>query len=243
MSDEPSTEALEALLRLQRDETSIRRLEHRLAELPEQAALDANLEQAGELTAARDAKRVDLDLVAADMRKLEGELELLQQRRVDEQEKMYAGEISNPRELQALRAEIGNLGERIATLEDRLLGVMEQREELQGEIDALESRVTELADEQEQLTAARDEAAKGILAELAELEVARDGERGRVPDDVLERYEAKKEKHGAVAVGSLADGICTACRLELTPLEISELRDGPPLSTCPQCQRLLVASG
>lgn len=242
MTESPTADQLDALLSLQRTETSIRRLEHRLDELPEQAALDESLERAGKVRAERDAKRVDLDRLAADVRKLEGELELLQQRRADEQQKMYAGEISNPRELQALRAEIGNLAERIEALEDDLLEVMESREELQGEIDELERTSEELATEEDQLTAARDEAAKGILAELAELEVARDEERDRVPDDLLERYEAKKEKHGGVAVGALDGGICTACRLELTPLEISELRDGPPVGTCPQCQRLLVAT-
>lgn len=238
--DEPSTEELEALLRLQATDTSIRRLEHRLEELPEQARLDEVAREAAAARAERDSRRVDLDLVEAEIRKHEGELELLQQRRGEEQQRMYAGEIANPRELQALRAEIENIGERVERREDELLEVMQRREELAAEVDELDTRGSDLGEREEQLTAERDEAAKEVLAELAELKVARDEELGRISDGLLERYEAAKQRHGGVGVGAMERGICTACRMELTPLEVSDLRDAAPIASCPQCQRLLV---
>lgn len=240
VDEDPATDELEALLRLQGVDTSIRRLEHRLEQLPEQARLDEVVREAASVRAERDARRVDLDLVEAEMRKHEGELELLQQRRGEEQQRMYAGEIHNPRELQALRAEIENIGERIGRREDELLEVMERREELAGEVEGLDARGEELASREAELTVERDEAAKEVLAELAELKVSRDEERGRISDDLLERYETSKEKHGGVGVGAMEHRICTACRMELTPLEVSDLRDAAPIASCPQCQRLLV---
>lgn len=237
---EASRADLEALLTLQAAEATIRRLERRLDELPEQAALDASLQELAAVQAQRDAHRVDLDLVEAEMRKLEGELSVLQQRREHEQRRMYGGEITNPRELQALRAELENVARRISRREDVLLDVMERREELVGTLDALERRQRELAAERERLTAARDEAAQELLAELAEARGRRDAEHARVPADLLSRYDAKRRRLGGVGVGALHDGVCSACHLELTPLEISELRAGSPLGTCPQCQRLLV---
>lgn len=239
----PTREELEALLRLQGTDTSIRRLEHRLEGLPEQAQLDEATEAVAAVRAQRDARRVDLDLVEAEVRKLEGELDLLQQRRVDEQQKMYAGEIGNPRELQALRAEIENLAERIARREDELLEVMERREELADEVGRLTAEGDRLSEKQDELTVVRDDAAKGVLAELAELKVAREDERERISPDLVDRYESAKARHSGVAVGAMERGICTACRMELTPLEVSDLRDDAPLSNCPQCQRLLVVLG
>lgn len=236
----PSAEELEALLRLQDVENSIRRLEHRLNELPEQAALDASLETSAGLREERDGHRVDLDLVEGEMRKLEGEIDLLEQRRSAEQRRLYGGEITNPRELQAVRAEIESVDNRIEGLEERLLDVLERREALVGSVDALTEREKDLQEEQTDLTAARDDAAQEILAELGELRVSADREREQVPDDILGQYDAKKKRHAGVGVGALSSGICTACRMELTALEVNDLRNGPPLSTCPQCQRLIV---
>ncbi|MGH3443454.1 MAG: zinc ribbon domain-containing protein [Nitriliruptorales bacterium] len=237
---EPSPEELEALLRLQDLENAIRRLEHRLNELPEQAALDASSEASASVRQERDSCRVDLDLVEGEMRKLEGEIDLLQQRRSAEQERLYGGEITNPRELQAVRAEIESVDRRIEGFEERLLDVLERREELVTSIEALSEREKALQEEQADLTSARDEAAQGILAELAEHRVSADREREAIPADVLSEYDAKKQRHTGVGVGALRSGICTACRMELTALEINDLRNGPPLGHCPQCQRLIV---
>lgn len=240
MTDDVTRDDLEALLALQAAESSLRTLRHRLDALPEQAALEATLASTEEVRAERDARRVDLDMVDAQMRKLEGEIALFQERLADEQQRMYGGDISNPRELQALRSEVENVERRIADLEDDLLEAMERKEQLGSEIEGLESRLEDLAADRERLTVERDDAAQDLLAEIAETEVERDAQRARVPGAILERYETAKARHGGIGVGALADGFCTACRLQLTPLEISDLREGPPVGTCPQCQRLLV---
>ncbi len=240
--DHPSREELEGLLELQQTENDIRRFEKRLDELPEQAALDESLETSEKLKATQDQLRVDRDMVDSEIRSLEGELDMLQERREKEQTRMYGGEISNPRELQAIRAEIDGVEERIETQEEELLGRMEEREEMSGQMEKLEERRAQLEVEQEELTAKRDEAAKEILAELGELKARHDKVVQELTEDLLGRFEKAKDRHGAVALGALEGGICTACRLELTPLERSDLReDAPTLGTCPQCQRLLVA--
>ncbi|MDP9022282.1 MAG: C4-type zinc ribbon domain-containing protein [Actinomycetota bacterium] len=241
MPDELRPPAVEGLLRLQDAEITIRQLERRLEDLPEQADLDVVRHEAAALKAEQDAHRVDRDLLDSQIRRLEGELSVLQQRRDAERSRLYGGGIANPRELQALRADLDHVTGRIEHLEDELLDVMERREALTGTIDELEERRQALAPRAEELTKARDEAAKDVLAELAEARVRRDAERGAVPDDLMRRYEASKSRHGEVGVGRLEGTMCSACRLELTPLEISELRSGPPVGTCPQCQRLLVA--
>lgn len=234
------TAELEALLRLQHVETDIRRLERRLAELPEQAQLDAVLEGSNQMKARADAARVDLDLLDSDIRKAEGEIDLLTQRRDAEQARMYGGDIKSPKELQAIRAEIDGVEGRIGDIESVALDKMEQRDGIAELISGLASRREELAGEIERLTGLRDQAAKEILAELAELNVVRDREREIVPPDVLDRYEQSKQRHGGIGVGALDSGVCTACNLELTPLERNDARDEGPLANCPQCQRLLV---
>lgn len=236
----PTPEQLSGLLRLQEAETNIRRLERRLAELPEQAALQAAADKAAAVKAEQDSSRVDLDLLDAEIRKREGELGLLQQRRDHERGRLYGGGVANPRELQSMRAELSSLERRMSGLEDELLEAMERREEMVQGVDAFAATRRELEEEVTRLQAIRDDAAKGAQAELAGSRMERDAERGNLPASLLAKYEEAKRRHGGVGIGALKQGICTACRLELTPLEISDLQRDAPLGTCPQCQRLLV---
>lgn len=238
---DPSREDLERLLRLQETETAIRRDEKKLEALPEQAALDASLKRSAAVKAERDAIQVELEGVEAHMRRIEGELDLLTERRADDERRLYGGEISQPKELQAVRDEIFHLAERIDQRETELLEVMEQREELVETIRALDEQADQLASEQKELGGARDEAASGIEDDLNRLRARRKVERDQLPDALLKRYTAVKQRHGPVAVGALKDRVCTACHLQLTPREISDLTEGSGLGSCPQCQRLIVA--
>ncbi len=239
MSEDLPAEQLDALLELQKTDNQIARLEHKLDALPEQQALDDAQRRHRELTEAHDAKRVDIDRARSENSRLDGEVDLLRQRHSAEQARMYGGEISNPKELQSLRAEIDSTERRIGEQEDRLLEVMEQRESLEQSAAELQEQAEQLSGEMERLEVERDDAAKGLLAELGEAKAARDTHRETIPDDLLDRYE-RARKGGGAAVGQLVDGMCTACRIELPIAEVNALLDGPPLATCPNCQRMLV---
>lgn len=240
MSEDPRTDQLRELLELQQTDARIQRLRHRLEDLPEQKQLDEAEEQRSSLQKRHDEVRVDLERIGAAQRKLEGEIDLLRQRRDAEHARMYSGEISNPKELQSLRAEIDATERRIADGESRLLEVMEKFEEYDAAATSLASEHDELESSSGELSSARDAAAQELLAELAELEVVREQQRAGIPEEFLRRYDAKLARSGGVAIGELLDGMCTACRIELPAAEVQQLYDGPPLGSCPQCGRLLV---
>lgn len=240
--DDVQPEQLQELLELQDLDASIRRLEHQLEHLPEQQELDGVAGRDRELSDAHAEHRVELDRLEAQQRQLEGEIDLLRQRKEAEQTRMYGGEISNPRELQSLRAEIESTDRRIGDHEDRLLGLMEAIDSIQGEVATLEGERGSLAEDLERLTAARDEAAQGLIARLAELKVSRDAKRETLPGSLVALYDDAAERHSGAAVGALEQGMCTACRIELPVAEVNELLDGPPLGRCPNCRRPLVVS-
>lgn len=242
MSEDPRPEQLQELLQLQQTDARIRRIRTQLDDLPEQQQLDEVERRDGELREQHDGIRVDLDRVATASRRIEGEVDLLRQRKDAEHARMYSGDISSPKELQSLRAEIDSTERRIREHEDQLLEVMQRVEEMEERASVIATEREELAQRIEELTAARDHAAQELLAQLAELQVARESQRSAIPDDLLERYDRKHDKLGGVAVGELRDGMCTACRIELPYVEVNALLDGPPLATCPQCDRLLVVS-
>lgn len=242
MSDDFRPEQLRELLELQQTDLKIRRIKAKLDDLPEQRELDEAEAKATELREQHDAIRVDLDRAEAEQRKIDGEIDLLKQRKDAEHARMYSGEISSPKAVQSLRAEIDATERRISENEDALLEVMEKVETLQGQADELTTQHDAITSEVETLSEKRDTAAQGLLAEKAELEVQAEKQREGIPDELLARYDAKAEKLGGMAVGELADGMCTACRIEFPYSELNELLDGPDLATCPQCSRLLVVS-
>lgn len=238
--EEPPLGEVRELLELQRADSRIQQLQYKLDHLDAQQALDDVRERAGEVEEERAGHRVDLERAETEQRRIEGEIEMLTERRDTEHARMYSGDISNPKELQSIRAQIDATDERIEQQEERLLEVMEV-------IDDLEGRIAELTEERErleeriaELTEERDDAAGGLLAEQAELKVERDDHRESIPDDLLDTYDEAVDAHSGVGVAELEHGMCTGCRLQLPAVDQEDLLEGPPLGTCPRCGRLLV---
>lgn len=238
--DHRRVESLEELLELQQVDSRIHQIQYKLDHLDAQQVLDDAQARAAEVEEERARHRVDLDRARAEQRKIEGEIELLTERRDAEQVRMYSGDISSPKELQSIRAQIDATEERISQQEDQLLELMEVVDRLETRVDQLGQRREQLEERIEELTEERDAAASDLLAEQAELEVERDKHRESLPDGLLERYDGALDEHSGMAVAELEGGMCTGCRLELPMIEREELLEGPPLGTCPQCGRLLV---
>lgn len=242
LSDEFSPEQLREVLELQQTDLRIRRVRTKLDDLPEQRELDEAEAKVTELRDQHDAVRVDLERAEAEQRKVDGEIDLLRQRKDAEHARMYSGDISSPKAVQSLRAEIDATERRISENEDALLEIMEKVETLQAQADELTSQHDTTKAEMETLAVKRDEAAQELLAELAELQVQAEAQRKGIPDALLAKYDDRMERLGGTAIGELDGNMCTACRIELPYAEVNELLDGPTLSTCPQCRRLLVIS-
>ena len=230
------------LVDLQHVDTTIRQLQHRRANLPEQKALDENADTlsrvSGEYATARDT----MDRLAAQQKRYEDEIASLDARRKSEEGRMYSGTIVSPKELEALRLELAQLRARKSDLEDALLEVMEQREDLESLVSSLAERQRELTEQQRELTAARDAAAADIDAELARHEAERKAIAADIPDDVLAYYEELRARMDGHGVAELRDRACTGCRLELTAVDIEEVRADAArrLARCPSCGRILV---
>lgn len=237
---DPSSEDLEHLLELQATDHRVRKVEHILDDLPEQQQLAAARERVAELGREHADLRVELERATAEQRQLERETDVLIERRDAERVRLYDGSVTNARELKSVEAEVDATVRRIEEHEESMLAVMERLDELEhrsadllAQADAESSRVAELE-------VALDESAKEWLAELGELRVVRDRQAGEIPDDLLQRYEQAAQRGGGTGIGRLEGNACTACRIEMSYADVGELHAGPPLTTCPQCRRLLV---
>lgn len=233
------------LLDLQRVDTAIRQLQHRRAHLPEQQALDENADTLARISAEYADSRERLEHLERAQKRHEDEIAVVDARRKSEEGRMYSGLITSEKEVQALRAEISSLRARKNDLEDTLLEVMEESEDLESLVGTLKERHAELTGKVAELEGARDEAARDIDAELAQLTAERGVLAAELPSEAVEYYEELRERKKGVAVAELVGRTCQGCRLELTAVELEETRERAQrgLARCEQCGRILVPAG
>jgi hypothetical protein len=229
------------LLELADLDAELGRLEHRRRSLPEAAevarieARDAELADA--IVAAQTSER---DL-AREQAKAEADVEQVRSRAARDRERMEAGQVSSPRELEGLQSEIASLVRRQSELEDVELGVMERREAAQKSAETLTAERTELAATLEKVTARRDE----LLAEIAGQAAKAAGQRAAVaadePADLLALYERMRAQHG-VGAAALRGGRCEGCHLTLNTVDLNRIRAAAPdeVLRCEECRRILV---
>lgn len=232
--------ALHKLLDLQAEDTALRRLDERRASLPEAARLAEVKGAIEELTADLEIADKQLAEINREQNRLEGEIELLEQKMAREEQRMYAGSISNPKELSALQAEVESLKRKRAGLEDELLEVMVQKDQAAATQENLSAEKSNAQTEAEGLDARVTELTKEIDAEVA-LHAARRSEIiPDIPEELLKLYEQIRATKGGVGVAALEAGTCQGCHTKLPSREVERMRGERGLQRCENCRRILV---
>ncbi|TMK20886.1 MAG: hypothetical protein E6G68_04090, partial [Actinobacteria bacterium] len=93
---------MKRLLDLQRVDSAIDRLTQRKADLPEQRTLDALASALEEARAAHAERNAGLGDVARDQSRLEGEVQMIEEKIKHESNRLYGGEITSPKELASI---------------------------------------------------------------------------------------------------------------------------------------------
>jgi predicted nucleic acid-binding Zn-ribbon protein len=235
-----SRDALLTLLQLQRVDSTIDRLQARLAHLPEQAALDALEAKAKELDAQIAERQAVFDDVSTRQRRLDFEVDTLVQKIRAESGRLYSGVVSNAKELQDISREVEALKRRKSVLEDNDLEVMEERDGVEKELTALTNERSSLATEIERGRVSRDTAAGEAGLQLRAAEAERQRWVPRVDPQLLQVYDTIRASKGGVGAAAMVDGTCQGCHMRLPAQEAERVRTTGGLVRCDECQRILV---
>jgi predicted nucleic acid-binding Zn-ribbon protein len=232
----------ERLLEVQDHDTAVDQLRHRRSSLREQSELAgvegrlAGLEsRAAEVQAGRD----ELGVRQA---ALEEQIEVSRARQTELERRMYGGQVSAARDLQAMDDEVKHLKRHISELEDREIEIMEALEPLDGELATAETQRAALRQDRDRLREAIAEAMAKIDADIASQGEARLAAAATVPADLLTRYERLRATLAGTGAARLVGGSCSGCHLTLPAMEVDRIRKAPPdeVITCDQCGRILV---
>jgi uncharacterized protein len=211
------------LLDIAEIDARILRLRHQLATLPETKQInDLRVERKRIDDAAIDA-RVRRDDLAAAQAKAEKDVEAVRTRRVREQQRIDAGQVTNPKDLERLQAELANIDRRISVLEDEELEVMEQLEAASAEAADFDAQIAAIDEQAAALTEQRAARAAEVEQELATVTAERGPATEGVPAELLALYDRLREQHG-VGAGELRARQCGGCRLTVEPAELARIR-------------------
>ena len=217
-------------------------LRHRKAHLPEReelARLDAEAARLrGELEQV-DAARAE---VAHRQARAEAELAASEERSAAIDKRLYGGEVSASRDLQAMSAELEQLKARTSTLEDSVLEMLEELEPMDARADEIRRSLDQLGADRSAAAERLTDAEAAIDSELTETAGRRTAAASEVPDDLLSTYERLRGRLGGVGIARLAGNRCDGCHLTLSAAELDHLRHLPEgeVYTCEQCSRILV---
>jgi uncharacterized protein len=232
--------SLVRLLDLQAEDSAIKRLHERRNALPEARRVAELGDQLAELEADLEIATKQLEEISREQSRLEGEIELADQKIAREEQRLFSGSVSNPKELGALQAEVAMLKRKKGEIEDSLLEVMVQKDQAAETLARLQSERAAAASESEQLTATVAELTGGIDAELETHGAKRTEVASALPEDLLRLYDQLRGSKAGVGAAALEAGTCQGCHTKLPAKEIERIRAEGGLQRCDNCRRILV---
>lgn len=230
------------LLDLQALDTRLDQLAHRRSTLPELAQLAGIDEQLTRLRGDIVLAETDDSDLAREQTKIENEVELVRTRAARDQQRLDAGQVSSPRELENLQHEITSLAKRQGELEDQVLELMERREVFQSRVAELQAERDRLLGAQDEAQGRKDAAVTEIDAEAADASGRRAALAAELPAELLALYEKVRASSGGVGAAPLHRGQCQGCRLSLSGSDLAAVRAAPAddVLRCEECRRILV---
>jgi len=226
---------VQQLYQLQQIDTEIREKKKRLGEV-----LRAQKETEALLTAKKrmetavadhqtwQTKRQDLNL----------ELQSLKNKAKSAEQRLYSGNVKNPKELADLQSSIDSMGRQRAALEDEVLEAMIMLEDAETEKAAADHSLqiiqTDWQESQAALKIEQNELALRVHALMSQ----RKTRLGTIDPPFLTEYDAISKKQNGIAVVKIKNHICTGCRLNVSALKEKKSREGEKVY-CASCGRIL----
>jgi predicted nucleic acid-binding Zn-ribbon protein len=233
---------LESLLALQERDLALDRLRHQRATLPERAGLAAVQDRLAGLAQTRSVRQAERDEVAGNEQRLADEAQRLGAQAGAAEARLYSGEVSSPRELQALQADVDQLRRHQREVEDRQLSAMEQREPVDATLVVLDADRDGLESEAAALERALETREQELDEAAAAERVARDEIAGSLDAGLVSEYEQRRQRGNGVGVARLSGMTCQGCHLSIPATEVDRIRkagDGA-FAFCDNCGCILV---
>ena len=229
------------LLEVQRLDVETDQLLHRRAVLAQRGQLREATDQQKRLTTEIDQVSLTQLEVATRQKRYEDEAQIVAARIKTDETRLYSGEVTGIRDLQALQEEINSLQKRQSDLEDEALNAMEEAESLtsraaalRAEVDVCDQRIGDLNAEISSATAEIDARLETVRSNRAELEAGLDS-------SLVADYERLRSMFGSATAVRFENGKCVGCPSMMPAMEADRMKHASEdVLSCDECGRIVL---
>lgn len=227
---------LEQLIALQKNDTSIRRLQTELDAIPERRAeIEKEFDQR-----AFEFKAIETQRDAARDARLGFEREMAEQRTRAEKAERDLMSSTNAKAYEAAIREADAARKHISELETKMLEQMESFEQAEKTLGEREPEVARLRAEHDEKLIAFGEQTERQNEELAARRAERERLIAQLPPAMRSLYNRISTRiRDGVAVAEARKSSCSACFMSLRPEVMTKIRRGEEIITCDNCSRIL----
>lgn len=235
-----SAEDIATLLEVQQLDLNAIQANKRFEKLPQRATImnirakrrvvESKLEAVKQMREAADAKAAAID---------EEDSKLAQKAaKIQEDIDNAQGDFRN---LDARTKELDGVSKRRKVLEEELNKVSEELEHVENVQAQVDAALGQLDAAEKQATEVFVKEGGACKQEASQFKAQSEKLKATLPDDLQKAYDKASAHAGGVGVARLKDdGTCGACRSSIDSGRILGMRRKGSVSTCPNCQRLLI---
>jgi predicted nucleic acid-binding Zn-ribbon protein len=213
------------LYNLQQIDTDIRKKKQRLSEV---VKLQRETEHADEGLRTWETRHNDLNLELGGLNNEAGRTN----------QRLYSGNVKNPKELEDLQNKVQELSKRLSVLEDEILEAMIMIEDAQEEKESADQALAKVQTAWEKSQGSLQHEQNELALRLHELIAARNKLAPMIEKPLLAQYDQLISRKSGVAVAALADNRCTGCHLTVSAQKVSRAERGE-IVICGGCGRIL----
>ncbi len=173
------------------------------------------------------------------LKSAEHSVEIQNQKIALNQNKLYSGSITNPKDLQDLQLESVSLHKYLSVLEERQLEIMLETDQAQENYDQTSARVEEISQKKQSETEIFSAEKFDLESVISSLQGNRKAYLARTEIPELPIYENLRKSSGGIAVTLIQSSSCSACGSNIPSAIEQEARSPKKLSFCPACKRIL----
>jgi len=187
----------------------------------------------------QEEHKFNLDEKQKVLKSAEHNVEIQNQKIIQNQKKLYSGAISNPKDLGDLQLESVSLHKYLSVLEERQLGAMLDTDQAQEIYDQISARVEEISSQKQTESEVLSVENTNLESTISSLQD--DREALLTSSKILELpiYENLRKSSGGIAVTLMQNSSCSACGSNIPSAIEQEARSPKKLSFCPACRRIL----
>ena len=237
-----SQEAPHPLIEIQRLDTEAEQLQHRRANLAHHQDLRAARTERSDVQQQIDTVGLQRIEVLTRQKRLEDEAAIIQAKADIDDNRLYSGEITAIRDLQALQDEIAGLRSRQGLLEERAIEALVEAEELTEQAASLEAQRAANDERVTVLEAELAAAEADIDEQIAVLSAARAEAAAQAEAAAVAKYERLREAFGPSTAVPFDPSSGCGCPHQMPAVEVSRIKrctKGEVLD-CAECGRLVL---